>query len=151
MLIRSYANADREACLAIFDGNARRFFSPGDRPQFEGFLDAPPGFYGVLTDEAGTVVGCGGIAISKGSPRVAVLTWMMVDAARHGQGCGRALCRACLARLRDWPDVGSVALHTSNLTVGFFRKLGFRDLTMVAQGYREGLDRYDMELLAADG
>jgi ribosomal protein S18 acetylase RimI-like enzyme len=150
MLFRPYTNADREACLATFDSNAQRFFSPGDRSVFATFLDTPPGFYGVLVADAGTVVGCGGSAITKASPEVAVLTWVMVHAARHAEGFGRKLCRACLSRLQDWPGVGTVVLHTSNETAGFFPKLGFRDVAMIPNGYRVGFDRYDMELIADD-
>jgi ribosomal protein S18 acetylase RimI-like enzyme len=69
----------------------------------------------------------------------------MVHAARHGEGFGQTLCRACLSRLQDWPGVGTVVLHTSNETVGFFRKLGFRDVAMIPNGYRQGLDRCHME------
>lgn len=41
-------------------------------------------------------------------------------------------------------------LHTSNETVGFFRKLGFQEVAMIPNGYRKGWDRYNMELIADD-
>jgi hypothetical protein len=63
IVFRSYLPVDRTACLAIFDSNAERYFSPGDREQFLAFLKSPPGFFGVLCDNADLVVGCGGIGI----------------------------------------------------------------------------------------
>jgi hypothetical protein len=51
MIYRPYTPADRDGCLAIFDSNADRFFSPGDRAAFARFLEAPAGFVGVLRDE----------------------------------------------------------------------------------------------------
>src|SRR5262249_16430803 len=72
MLYRTYPPDDRTACLAIFDSNAERYFSPDDRAAFEHFLDAPPGFFGVLCDDAGTVVACGGIGV-RDEGRTAVL------------------------------------------------------------------------------
>ena len=67
MIFRQYTNADREACLAIFDSNAGRYFSPVDQEDFAAFLDAPPGFFGVLLDDTGSVVGCGGIGVRPGT------------------------------------------------------------------------------------
>jgi hypothetical protein len=41
MDVRPYSSADRPACLAVFDSNTPRFFHPGERRNFETFLDAP--------------------------------------------------------------------------------------------------------------
>ena len=61
MHYRAYEPRDRPACLAIFDSNAARYFAPGDREAFASFLEAPVPFYGVLCDDQGTVVACGGL------------------------------------------------------------------------------------------
>src|SRR5262249_12233528 len=111
---------------------------------FAAFLDAPPGFYGVLCADDGAVVGCGGIATHDG--RTAALTWGMVHADRHGRGLGRALALARLLRLTEMPQVTRGTLNTSNETVGFYEKVGFRVVKMTPDGYRAGLDRYDLEL-----
>jgi ribosomal protein S18 acetylase RimI-like enzyme len=146
MIYRPYTPADRDACLSVFDSNAARFFSPGDRAEFAQFLEAPPGFYGILCDDAGVVVGCGGIASAKDDPQVAALTWGMVHADHHGRGWGRFLTHARLRRLAEMPDVQRVVLHTSQETAGFYRTLGFREVKVTPNGYREGLDRHDLEL-----
>jgi ribosomal protein S18 acetylase RimI-like enzyme len=147
MPFRRYTAADRAACLAIFDSNAARFFAPGDRQDFLRFLDAPPGFYGVLCDDGGTVLGCGGLATAQTDARVAALTWGMVHADHHRRGLGRLLALARLRLLHDLPHVEKVVLHTSQETVGFYRKLGFRDVSVRVNGYRQGLDRHDLELV----
>src|SRR5689334_82849 len=121
MLYRPYTPADRAACLAIYDGNAERFFSPGDREGFAAFLDAPQGFFGVLCEDDGTVMGCGGIG-TRDEGRTAVLTWGMVRADRHGQELGWALGLARLLRLSEMFGVTRVTLNTSNATVGFYEK-----------------------------
>jgi ribosomal protein S18 acetylase RimI-like enzyme len=149
MHYRPYHPADRAACLAIFDSDAERFFAPGDRDAFAAFLDAPQGFYGVLCEDDGAVVGCGGIATHDG--RTAALTWGMLHAERHGHGLGRALARARLLRLLEMPQVARVTLNTSNETVGFYEKLGFRVVKATPDGYRAGLDRYDLELPVDEG
>ena len=148
MYYRPYNPADRAACLAIYDSNAARFFSPGDRETFAAFIDAPQGFYGVLCEDDGTIVGCGGIA--RDDDQTAVLTWGMVHADRHGQGLGRTLGLMRLLRLLEMLQVTRVTLNTSNETVGFFEKLGFRVVKVTPNGYRAGLDRYDLELPVDD-
>jgi ribosomal protein S18 acetylase RimI-like enzyme len=145
MRLRAYTPADRTACLAIYDSNRERYFSPHDRGDLEQFLADPPGFFGVLCDGAGKVVACGGIGV-RDQGRTAVLTWGMVPADRHGQGLGKALTLARLRMLADFPGVERVVLNTSQEAVGFYLKLGFRVVEHVPNGYRDGLDRYDLEL-----
>jgi ribosomal protein S18 acetylase RimI-like enzyme len=137
--------ADQAACLEIYDSNAERFFSPGDRDQFLSFVESPPGFFGVLCDDAGRVLGCGGIGIRPGT-RDAVLMWGMIHAAWHGKGLGRLLLQERLRRLTDMPDAERVVLHTSGETIGFYRRQGFRIVEHVPDDYRPGLDRYTLEL-----
>jgi ribosomal protein S18 acetylase RimI-like enzyme len=150
MFYRAYTPAERAACLAIFESNEERYFSPNDRAEFERFLDAPPGFFGVLCDDAGAVVACGGVGV-RDEGRTAVLTWGMVPADRHGQGLGRALTVARLDRVKEMPGVCRVVMNTSHETVGFYRKMGFEIVKHVTDGYRTGLDRYDLELQITRG
>ena len=49
------------------------------------------------------------------------------------------------------PQVTRVALNTSNETAGFYAKLGFRVVQRTPDGYRAGLDRYDLELTVDNG
>ena len=88
MIYRPFTAADRDACLAIFDSNLERYFAAGERADFAGFLAAPPGFFGVLCDDDGTVVGCGGIGV-RDEGRTAVLTWGMIVAQRASPGTGQ--------------------------------------------------------------
>ena len=144
MHFRAYDPRDRAACLEIFDGNAARYFSPGDREAFAAFLEAPVAFYGVLCDDQGMVVSCGGLAPSRSDPAAAVLMWGMVRADLHGRGLGRELLQRRLERLADFPDVRKVTLHTSHETAGFCAKMGFRETARIPDGYRPGLHRCEM-------
>jgi ribosomal protein S18 acetylase RimI-like enzyme len=147
MPYRAYLPGDRCSCLDIFDGNAEAFFSPGDRTEFERFLDAPPGFFGVLEDEACKLVACGGIRLVGGDQAdTASLTWGMVGPMSQGLGFGKALLRHRLARLADLPTVRRIVLNTSQKTVGFYLKHGFHVLESIPNGYRAGLDRINLEL-----
>src|SRR5437867_7782445 len=128
MSFRPYTPADKAACLAIFDSNAARFFSPSDREDFEAFLQNPPGFFGVLCDEKEMIIGCGGIGVRPGTTH-AVLTWGMIHADFQGRGWGKELTLARLRKLADLPAVTKVVLSTTQEAAGFYEKMGFQVLS----------------------
>jgi N-acetylglutamate synthase-like GNAT family acetyltransferase len=150
MKLRPYQPEDREACLAVFDSNVPRFFTPPERDKFAGFLDRLPGRYAVVCDDEGRVVGCGGLAPTVEDPRIATLTWGMVHASLHGKGYGRALTEGRLAWLSEMPEIERVRIDTSHLTEDFYARRGFRTYNRIPDHYREGLHRCDMELVVAD-
>ena len=142
---RDYAPADREGCLDVFDSNIPEFFSESEREDFVGFLERLPGQYGVVVDTTDRIVACGGIAASRSDPHGADLTWGMVHRSLHRHGIGRVLTRGRLAWVEKMPQVSVVYLNTSHLTDAFYEKFGFRTVKRIPNGYREGLDRCDME------
>ena len=142
--LRAYAAEDRRACLLAFESNVPRYFREEERPGFESFLDALPGPYFVLLDAEGEVVGCGGYALRSESA-VADLCGGMVLRDRQGEGRGRALTEMRLERALAHPGVRSLALETSQHTVGFYERLGFRVAGTEPDGYAPGLDRVRME------
>lgn len=140
--IRPYRPSDREACLALFDGNVPGSFTPEERPMFAGFIDAPPGPYLVVEEASGRVVACGGLAPRE--PSAAVLCWGMVDAERQKEGIGRVLLRVRLARACVMPGVTHVEMNTSNETEAFFLREGLRTVRVRENYFRPGLHRHDM-------
>ncbi len=145
---REYEEADMEACLAVFDSNMPKYFTPEERPEFRSFLQALPGPYLVLTDAGSRIIGCGGYAID-GDTGSADLCWGMVKLELHGTGLGRLLTRHRIERSLEDPRVTEIAVHTSQHTAGFYERLGFRILSVTEDAYAPGLHRYDMRLSAA--
>jgi len=146
MRVRDYTTSDRSACLAVFDSNVPVFFAAFERDEFAAFLDALPGPYLVVEDDAGVVVGCGGYGVKPGTG-VADLCWGMVVRERHGTGLGRLLLDARLERVRADAAAQAIALHTSQHTRGFYERRGFRTERVVPDGYAPGLDRCHMRLV----
>lgn len=141
MRFRPYAPADRDACLALFDGNVPRYFDPDERAGFAAFLDALPGPF-LVADDGGRVVACGGWAVEADTGDVA-LCWGIVDAARHREGIGDRLTRA---RLRDALAGAprAVVIRTSQHTQGFYERLGFAVARVVPDGHAPGIDFVEM-------
>lgn len=141
---RPYDAADREACLALFDSNAPRFFDPSERGDFERFLDEMRWPYQVIARD-GRIVACGGHAVEPDG-RTVSLCWGMVEQGLHGQGLGRRLTEARLAAARAEPGVTAVRLDTGQHTTGFYERFAFEITRVVKDGYAPGSDRFDMRL-----
>jgi len=141
--LREYVPADHLACLRVFDSNVPAFFSMDERALYAAFLSALPGPYFVLVDPAQTVVGCGGYAVGERSD-VADLCWGMVSREHHGRGFGRALTEMRVQRMWREPGIKAVALNTTQHTVAFYERLGFRTRSVLPDGYAPGLDRCEM-------
>ena len=141
---RPYALQDREACLAIFDGNTPDYFAPTERAEFAAFLDAGSVDYLVLETTADVVIGCGGYYVNSAGG-VAGLAWGMVDRTWHKRGIGRVLLEARLAQLRR-SDAVLVRVNTSQNSRGFFERCGFRVARVVPNGFAPGIDRVESEL-----
>ncbi|GHO80288.1 acetyltransferase [Ktedonobacter sp. SOSP1-85] len=145
-MLRRYTKIDYSACMNILESNIPRYFLPQDREDFRLFLESPSGVYNVLEDHEGTIIGCGGIA-TRHQGEDGILTWGMIHAMRHRQGWGRRLTLARLAQLCALSSVKRITLHTSQESVGFYERLGFRTLAFTVDGYGAGLHRHDMQLI----
>jgi len=145
-MIRRYRPADVSACLAIFDSNCPKYLDPSERADFEGFLKnhAIPTGYLVL-ENTGGIVGCGGISLDTQS-NTGWFCWGLVDQRFHKQGIGRLLTQARIDHAKTSTAIERLLLDTSQLTVGFYEKFGFRTVKVIKDGYGPGLDRHDMEL-----
>lgn len=145
LAFREYRAEDHDGCIDVFNSNIPEFFSEEERTYFVEFLERLPGRYGVVVDGTGRVVGCGGIAVSRTDPHGGDLTWGMVHRSLHKMGIGRMLTRERIAWVDALPDIHVLYLNTSHLTEAFYEKFGFRTITRIPNGYREGLHRCDME------
>lgn len=145
MTFRSYTPADRDACLSIFDSNCPTFVAPSERPQFEAYLTAPRGRYGVLVGEGGEILGCGGVIAERGG-RDAHLVWGLIRADVHSRGLGRAMALERLRWIAETPGVERVLMDTSQKSAGFYEKLGFRVVKITEDGYAPGLHRHELVL-----
>lgn len=149
MQLRPYRPEDRTACLAVFDSNVPSSFLERERPDFARHLDHMPGPF-LVVESGGRIVACGGYAES--TDRTALdLCWGMVARSHHHRGLGTLLLEA---RLRDarrhYPD-RDVRMNTSQHTVGFFERHGFRTVRVTKDGYARGVDRYDLVLAGGTG
>jgi len=146
--VRPYQASDREACLALFDGNTPRFFDPSERVRFAAWIDASVQPYLVIERVTGgdaRIVACGGHAI-EADGTTASLSWGMVAQDLHAQGLGQALTQARLDAIAAMPQLTSVTMNTSQHTQGFYARFGFVAVKVTPDGIGPGLDQWDMVL-----
>lgn len=146
---RPYRAADRDVCLGLFDSNVPEYFAQVERTGFETFLDELPGPYLVIEAPSGRLVACGGYAHAD-DPRRVDLCWGMVHREMHGWGIGHFLTETRVEAAFAEPSVEMIALNTSQLTVAFYRRLGFRLESVEPDGYAAGLDRCELRLARGD-
>jgi GNAT superfamily N-acetyltransferase len=70
----------------------------------------------------------------------------MVDANYHGQGIGKLLTSYRLDFLKKLHPHKIIKIETSQHTVAFSEKNGFKIVDVLADGFSEGLDRYTMKI-----
>lgn len=139
MEIRPYQSNDLTECLRLFDSNPD-FFVPGEREQFQAFLEGEPGTYFVLEHD-GKLVGCGGFAL-EAEPGLASLTWGLIDSRYHRQGLGRLLLFHRMKEISKLGNISLVRLETTPLTAPFFERAGGFRVTNIEPGaYGGSLDR----------
>jgi hypothetical protein len=134
LFIRRYRPEDREACLALFEGNMPAFFVGPERALFEACLRELPGPYLVVEDSAGQPVACGGLAFEGGGD--VRLCWGIVRAERHREGIGTFLVRVRLAVACRLPGILRVSTKTWDGNVTFFEREGLRPVTPIDGYYR---------------
>lgn len=127
----------------MFDSNRPRYFAEAERALFADFLDQRSATYFVLVD--GTrLVACGGHFVEPDG--AAGLAWGMVAQDVHGRGIGTRLVNERLKRILALPGLTRVTLNTSQYTVAFYERFGFKAGDRVADGFGPGIDRIDMVL-----
>ncbi len=141
---RDFTPTDREACLAIFDGNLGKYFALHERDEFARWLDKRDRQPYQVVELAGEIVACGGIYFDSDKDHVG-LAWGMVRRDLHRQGIGRWLTELRLRQMTDLFPNKSQRLGTSQHTFEFYQRMGFKVTNVTPGGFGPGIDRYDME------
>ena len=117
LVIRSAAAADITAIADLI----KPFVDEGSLLErtYDEFEDLLPNFF-VAVDEDGTIVGCAALEIY--SRKLAEIRSLAVASSVQGQGVGRKLVEACVARAREQNILEIMAITASD---AFFQSCGF--------------------------
>lgn len=144
--IRPYQVSDKNALLSIFSKNVPKYFDPTELHDFEKYLEEKPDTY--LTVEYNqTIVGGSGFEANE-DKQTGSITWIFFDPQHTGKGLGKLAVDHSLTELKKNPVVKKLIVRTSQLAYVFFEKFGFQLMTMETDYWGEGLDLYEMEMIA---
>ncbi len=143
LLIREFKPTDRAKCLEIFESNQPEYFTEHEYTEFADWLDNPDCPTYSVVELNGKIVACGGLYVADDGQHVG-MAWGMVHRDSQRNGIGRQLTEFRLEQMHElYPNLEQ-RLATSQLTFGFYEKLGFKTLKVTENGFGPGLDRYDM-------
>ena len=143
---RPYQPSDKEACLRIFDSNTPKYFLSNERETFAKYLDNHGEGYLIVENTQGQPVACGGYVVGLDGG-AASFCWGMVHKDWHGKGLGRSLLTNRLRTLAQTPQMRLIRLDTSQKSVEFFMKWGFKTYRITQNYYGPDLHRYEMYMI----
>lgn len=139
---RPYRDADRQACISIFDANCPEFFAPNERQEFEEFLERISGDYEVCEVD-GEVLGAFGLFVD--SENMKRLNWILLDPQSQGIGVGSSIMERVIQMGRT-TQTKAVKIAASHKSAPFFARFGASTTSLTKNGWGPGMDRVDMEL-----
>ena len=139
---RPYRDADRQACISIFDANCPEFFAPNERQEFEEFLEGISGDYEVCEVD-GEVLGAFGLFVD--SENMKRLNWILLDPQTQGIGVGSMIMERVIQMGRT-TQTKAVKIAASHKSAPFFARFGASTTSLTKNGWGPGMDRVDMEL-----
>ena len=139
---RPYRDADRQACISIFDANCPEFFAPNERQEFEEFLERISGGYEVCEVD-GEVLGAFGLFVD--SENMKTLNWILLDPQTQGIGVGSMIMERVIQMGRT-TQTKAVKIAASHKSAPFFARFGASTTSLTKNGWGPGMDRVDMEL-----
>ena len=139
---RPYRDADRQACISIFDANCPEFFAPNERQEFEEFLERISGDYEVCEVD-GEVLGAFGLFVD--SENMKRLNWILLDPQTQGIGVGSMIMERVIQMGRT-TQTKAVKIAASHKSAPFFARFGASSTSLTKNGWGPGMDRVDMEL-----
>ena len=139
---RPYRDADRQACISIFDANCPEFFALNERQEFEEFLERISGGYEVCEVD-GEVLGAFGLFVD--SENMKTLNWILLDPQTQGIGVGSMIMERVIQMGRT-TQTKAVKIAASHKSAPFFARFGASTTSLTKNGWGPGMDRVDMEL-----
>ena len=142
-VFRPYSSADRESCLAIFDGNCPSFFAPNERADYMSFLKSVPTGYEVYEVDGRVVAAFGLVSDGRDGHH---LNWIMLDPVSKGAGLGSAIMKCVISRCKA-SESTLIRIAASHKSASFFARFGAVAIGLIEDGWGPRMDRVDMELL----
>ena len=144
MNFRRYTENDEEGVISVFRSNIPKYFSEEEESGLRNFLADVRSVEYFVIENAGEIVGAGGIALNE--DETVSLCWGMVRNDFIGKGLGKRLTEFRINLSREKFGSLSIVISTSQHTQGFYEKFGFKLTERIPNGFAPGIDNCKMSL-----
>lgn len=141
-MIKPYQTSHKEAVLQLLRLNTPQFFDPSEEADFVHYLDNELEDYFII-EQAGQVVGCGGINYLL-ADKTARISWDMLHPEAQGKGLGAQLVQHRIEHIKTQPEIETIVVRTSQLAYKFYQKCGFALQEISKDYWAKGFDLYYM-------
>lgn len=143
IIIREYKSSDKQAILNLLRLNTPGYFSPQEESDLVYYLENEIEYYFVL--ELGTqTVGSGGFNFSP-DKTTGIISWDILHPDFQRKSLGSILLNHRIEKIREFKDVQTVIVRTSQLSYSFYEKQGFTLIEIVENYWAPGFHLYKME------
>lgn len=137
---------DVKGVLEVFDANTPKYFNPHERDWFESYLKTEIEDFFVVENE-NFIIGAGGLNYEK---EWAVLSWGFIHPSHHGKGIGTIMTKHRIQHLLSTQKYSTLVVRTSQLTEGFYSKMGFHVVERKTNYWGGGMDLVFMKMELGD-
>lgn len=145
LIIREYANPDKENVMDLLRLNSPKYFAPEEEQDLLYYLENEIEFYYVLELDK-KIVGSRGINF-KEDPTVGYISWDILHPEFQGQGLGTMMLDYRIEKLKKNKNVGKIIVRTTQLVYKFYEKAGFKLVEEVTDYWAKGFHLYEMEYI----
>lgn len=144
LIFHPYTSDYRKNCLDVFRSNVPKFFHEAEINEYTNYLDnyVSNNYWCCFNEDS--FLGAGGIWVRPDG--IGRLVWGMIRFDKHRKGFGRQLIQFRLKKLASISLVEIIQLDTSQHNTEFYKRFGFRELSVKQDFYGPGLHSYEMEL-----
>ena len=108
------------------------------------YLDHHTDHYFVV-EEDGVIRGAGGYNFTEGG-KVVRISWDLFNPDAQGKGLGSQLTRYRIDKIKEYPEVETIMVRTSQLVYKFYEKFGFETKEVIQDFWAKGFDLVRMEI-----
>ncbi|MET0759262.1 MAG: GNAT family N-acetyltransferase [Flavobacterium sp.] len=143
VLIREYFDQDKTAVLNLLKLNTPDYFSPEEEKDLIYYLDHEIEYYFVLESDD-TIVGSGGFNFS-GDETNGKISWDIFHPDYQLQSLGSRLLKYRIEKLKEFKNLKTITVRTSQLVYKFYEKHGFKLIKIVEDYWAKDFHLYKME------
>ncbi|MES2593454.1 MAG: GNAT family N-acetyltransferase [Bacteroidota bacterium] len=144
-IIRNVKETDKQAVIHLLRLNTPLYFSPVEEKDLIDYLNHHAENY-YIVEYDNTIAGCGGFNLSD-DLTIGKISWDIFHPDYQSKGLGSLLLRYRIEKLKEYKNIQTITVRTSQLAHKFYSKNRFQLKEIVMDYWAPGFDLYRMQYL----